>query len=136
MVNINSANDLRGMILQLESRQAYEEKILREQMHLAYEGVKPLNLIKSTFKEIAASKGLKVNLLNTAVGISTGYLTKKLFEGVANSPIKKLLGTMLMFGVTKVVVENPEVVKSVGKSLFKICANLGNHIPAKHDYKK
>jgi len=47
-MEINSATDLRAAILQLETRQAAEEKLLKENFHLAYESIKPINLIKNT----------------------------------------------------------------------------------------
>ena len=41
---------LREAIVVLEKRQATEGKILKEQFMLAYESMKPINLIKNTFK--------------------------------------------------------------------------------------
>lgn len=124
MQQINSATNLREAILELEKQQTGEGKILKEQFYLAYESVKPINLIKSTFKEVSASQDLKDNLLNTTVGITAGYLSKKLFEGVSNNPLRKLLGTALMFGITNAVAKNPETVKAVARGIFKIVTEL------------
>jgi hypothetical protein len=120
MSKINSAADLRNAILELESKRTIEEKLLREQIHLAYESIKPVNLIKSTFKEAAASLDLKENILNTSVGLTAGFFSKILFEGVTKNPLKKLLGTALMFGITNIVAKNPDTVKSLGNSFLKI----------------
>jgi len=120
MQKINSATSLREAILQLEITHAEEGKILKEQFHLAFESIKPINLIKSTFKEAAESRGLKDNIVSGSIGLATGYLSKILFQVVTHSPIKRLLGTALMFGISKVVEKNPEVIKSVGKGIFKI----------------
>ena len=124
MQKINSADNLRQAILELETKQTGEGKILKQQFQLAYESVKPINLIKSTFKEVTASQDLKDNLLNTTVGITAGYLSKKLFEGVSNNPLKKLLGTALMFGITNAVAKNPDAVKAAAKGIFKIISEL------------
>jgi hypothetical protein len=124
MQQINSTTNLRDAILKLESAQAQEGKILKEQFQLAYESVKPINLIKNTFKEVTASQSLKENLLNTAVGITAGYLSKKLVEGTSDSPFKKLLGTALMFGITNAVAKNPDAVKAAAKGLFIIIHQL------------
>lgn len=112
MQNKNSADGLRQAILQLERRQAEEGKMLRKQFHLAYESINPLNLIKGIFKEAAASPDFKENFLHTSVGLTAGYLSKKLFEGASGHPMKKLLGSVLMFGVTNLVTKNPGVVKT------------------------
>jgi hypothetical protein len=120
MQKINSAASLREAILQLESRQADEGKILKDQFHLAYESVKPVNLIKNTLKQAAASVDLKENLLNTSLGLTAGYLSKKLFESTSNSPFKKLFGSALMFAMTNLTAKNPEAIKSLGLKFLKI----------------
>ncbi|MFH0894208.1 MAG: hypothetical protein V2A54_07220 [Bacteroidota bacterium] len=126
MQKINSETGLRDAILQLERKQADEAKMLNEQLHLAYESIKPINLIKSIFNEAVASRDLKDNLLNTSVGLTAGYLSKILFQGITKSPFKKLLGTALMFGITNVVAKNPEAIKSFGNGFLKmIVSKLG-----------
>ena len=120
MQKINSAISLRDAILQLESKQTEERKLLKKQFHLVYESIKPVNLIKSAFKKVAESRDLKDNILNTSVGLTVGYISKILFQGTSNSPVKKLLGSVLMFGITNLVSKNPEPVKSLGKKILEI----------------
>ncbi|HLG33789.1 MAG TPA: hypothetical protein VI757_02830 [Bacteroidia bacterium] len=127
MQTINSEATLKDAIVQLEHKRTYEEKILREQFHLACESMKPLNLIKSTFKDAftsgkdaAASPDFKDNIVNTSVGLAAGYLSKLLFVNVSHSPIRKLLGIALQFGITALVAKNPEAIKSMGKGVINI----------------
>ena len=120
MEKINSTILLKAAILQLETKQSNEGKILKEQYLNTYESMKPINLIKSTFREVTASPDLKDELFNTSVGLVAGYLTKMLFQGASHSPVRKLFGTVLMFGITNAVAKHPEVVKSAGKGLLKI----------------
>jgi hypothetical protein len=123
MEKINTENELRAAIVQLETTQAVEGKILKEQFHLTYESVKPINLIKSTLKEASASTEVKDSLLNISVGLAAGYFSKKLFEGVSHEPLRKLLGTALMLGITTAVAKNPVAVKAVGLGLIKIVSS-------------
>lgn len=120
MQKINSGASLRDAILRLESQQADEEIMLREQYHLTYESIKPVNLIKSIFRQAVESRDLKDNLLNTSVGLTAGYFSKILFQGLTKSPLKKLLGTAIMFGITNVIAKNPEAVKSFGNGFLKM----------------
>ena len=120
MEKINSEASLKAAILQLEIMQTEEGKMLKEQFHQAYESIKPINLIKSTFHQLAASEDIKDNIINTSVGLAAGYLAEKLVEGMTSGPFKKLLGAAVMFGVTNVVAKNPETVKSLGKGVLKI----------------
>ena len=121
---INSKSGLRDAILQLESERAEEGKKLRAQLDLAYESVKPANLVKSVFKETVGSQDLKDHLMNAAVGLTAGYLSKKLVVGEDSSPFKRLLGALLSLGITIVVAKNPEAVKEFGiKILNRISGN-------------
>ena len=112
MKTINSTSELTEAILLLETRQADQGIQLREQFNLTYESLKPLNLIKSTFREAASSRELKDNIINTGTGLVAGYLSKKLFEGVSHS------GSALMFGITNMVSRNPETIKSLGQKFL------------------
>ena len=120
MQKINSEASLREAILQLEKKRAAEGIILKEQFLLAYDSVKPINLIMSTFNEIVASRDLKNNLINTSVGLTAGYLTKLLFERGTKNPVKKLMGNALMMSIVNIIIKNPDTVKSLGKGFLKI----------------
>jgi len=43
-----------------------------------------------------------------------------LFQGIVSSPIKKILGSALMFGVTKLVSNNPDFIKTLEMGFLKI----------------
>jgi hypothetical protein len=131
MEKINSAANLRDAILRLEGKQSDEEKMLKEQLHLAGENMKPINLIKSTFREVVASQDLKDDLINASVGLAAGYVSKVLFQGAMHSRLRKFLGTVLMFSVTKAVYQNPEYVKALGKGLLKVIIN--KHVLSVHE---
>ena len=82
--------------------------------------MKPINIIKNTYREVAASEDLKDNLVNTSVGLVVGYLSKTLFESVSHSPVRKLIGTAILFGVTSAIRKNPDAIKSMAQGLFKM----------------
>lgn len=127
MQKINSETRLKNAILELENKQADEVKLFREQLHLVYESIKPVNLIISTLKEVSESQVVKNNLLNTSVGLVTGYISKILFEGKSHSPLRKMMGTALMFGITNAITQNPETVKSIGKVFLKIISGSSSN---------
>ena len=104
----------------LEHRRTLEENALKIELHRTYESIKPINLIKSTYHEIAASEGLKNELINTSVGLVVGYISKALFESVSHSPLKKLMGTAILFGVTSAIAKHPDAVKSLAAGAFNL----------------
>jgi hypothetical protein len=67
--------------------------------------------------------------LNTSVGLTAGFLSKIIFQSVLKSPVNRLIGTAVMFGISNVVAKNPEAVKSIGKGFFKmIRGNSGKRV--------
>jgi hypothetical protein len=126
MEQIKTQRDLRAAILRLELQQTEEAKALKEQFHLAYNSVKPANIILNTLKDLGDSSFVKDGFLNTTVGLGTGYLSKMVFQGVVNSPIKKLLGSALMFGITNVVAKNPDAIKAMAKKFFNLFGKRSN----------
>jgi hypothetical protein len=128
MQNIHSKYHLGEAILELERRQADEGKLLKQHFNAAYESIQPINIIKSTFNQVASSDELKDNMLNTAVGLAIGYASEKLFENVSHSPWKKLIGTAILFGITNIVAKNPEKVKALGRGFLNIIFGKSNAI--------
>ncbi|HBB91920.1 MAG TPA: hypothetical protein DC042_09425 [Bacteroidales bacterium] len=120
MQKIDSSAGLRNAIIQLEIQRADEERMIKEQAILAVDRLKPINLIKSAFKSSTESPVLSENIFSTSVGLTAGYISKLLFQSVTRSPVKKLIGTLLMFGVTKVIMKNPDAIKSFGNKFLKI----------------
>lgn len=120
MEQIKTQHELRAAIIRLEYQQAEEGKALKEQFQTAYQSVKPANIILNTLKDLGESSFVKDGFLNTTVGLGTGYLSKMVFQGVVKSPIKKLLGSALMFGITNVVAKNPDGIKAMAKKIFNL----------------
>ena len=119
---------LKESIKQLEIRQAFEKKMLQEQFQLTYESITPINLIKNTLRQVAGSSEIKGEVLNASIGLTAGYFSKMLFERISNNPFKKILGSAILFGITNVVVKNPEVIKSLGRSVFRMIQNKGGDV--------
>lgn len=118
MTKINTVQELRETISLLEIKQSHELDLLKEQFKVTYESLKPVNLIGNTIKELTTQTNLKGHLLNSALGLAAGYLTKKATIGNTHNPIKQLLGTFLQMGVTNLVAKNGDSIKSFGHGLL------------------
>ncbi len=117
---IVSSTDLQNAIQHLEEKHKLAGKELKHQFEIAFESVKPINLVKSTLSEIASSKEIKGDILNASIGLAAGVLSKFLFVGSSGNPLRKLAGTMLMFGVTNVVSKHTSPVRLLGRKLLKL----------------
>jgi hypothetical protein len=114
----NETDTLSETIILLQNKQAQELKSLKEQFHLTYESFKPLNLIKSTIHEVTSSPEIKNTILSNTIGITTGYLTKKVFFGASHSPVKRLFGTLLQFALANIISKHTDDIKSTGENLL------------------
>lgn len=108
MEQYNETDILNTRIALLEIRQAEELKILKEQFQLTYESIKPINLIKHAFSEMTNSAEIKGNILSNVIGLSTGYLSRKVLLGSTHNPIKRILGSILQYAVANIVTKSSD----------------------------
>jgi hypothetical protein len=114
---------LKELILLREAEKIIEGKLLKEHLHRTYESLRPINILKSSVKGIFSAPDLTTNLVNSAIGLTTGFAAKKVFAGKSANPLTKMAGFILEIVVAGAVTKNPEVIKSVGgyilKSIFR-----------------
>ncbi len=113
MKDIHKSSQLKDAILELESKKIVAEEALKRQFHETVEGFKPSNILKNTAKEVTASPQFRHNILNVALGLGAGYLSKKVIVGREAGLLKIILGSALQFGVTTLVAKNKESDESV-----------------------
>jgi hypothetical protein len=119
MQNITSIADLKNAIQLSEAEQTLRMNMLKEQFYIALDVFKPVNLIAGTLSNIVKSPFLVENLVGTAMGLATGYLSKFIIIGKSGYGIRRLIGTLMQFGVTSLVARNSGSIKSFGRSLFQ-----------------
>jgi hypothetical protein len=129
MQNITSSAALKDAIQLLEVDQGIKGQLLKEQLYITYENLKPVNLIRHTLKEISSSPYLIDNISGNAIGLLSGFLSKKMFVGSSGNLIRKFIGSVLQFGVTNIVAQNSDVIKSIGQALFQLFFNKKKQIP-------
>ena len=119
MNKINQTEALNKTIAALQEKKEIEFSLLKEQFQITYESLKPINLIKSTLANVASSPELKNNVLNNVIGLTTGYISKKVILGNTRNPIKILLGSLFQFAIANVVSKHTESLKSTGEIILK-----------------
>lgn len=113
MKKIFSTAELKEAIRMLEIKRANEAVLLKAQFNSTYDSIRPVNLIKSTVHELAATPDFKRDLLNAGISILSGYLAKKMVVDESDGPLKKIFGMVLQFVVTNTVSKNSEGIKSM-----------------------
>lgn len=108
-----TVGSLKQAINELEIRQKQEKILLKEQLVETYESLKPSNILTNIIKDLASSENLKKEFINTAVAVTTGFITKKVIVGKSNNQALKLVGLALQFGITTLVSKNYDAIKEV-----------------------
>jgi len=123
MQKITTVADLKNAIQQLEYKQAREWPLLKAQFLTTYESLKLINVIKNTFKEVISAPGLKTNIVNATIGLTTGFVAKIFLIGKTHNPLRKLLGIVVEMAVANKVAKNADGIKSIGSSILKKIVN-------------
>jgi hypothetical protein len=103
MDKINSWDDLNKAISILESKQAEASLVLKNQFKSTYESLRPVNLLKSSLKELVTAPDFKEDLWNASISLAAGYVSKKIAIGSSSNYTKQILGSVLQMGVTSAV---------------------------------
>jgi hypothetical protein len=119
MLNITSSVELKSAIQLLKVEQGIKAQKLKDQLYLTLDSIKPVNLLKNALHDISTSPNLVDNILGTAMGIASGVLTNRIFVGASGSLIRKLLGSIMQFGVSNVVAQHPDTIKSYGQMILQ-----------------
>ena len=119
MENITNAAELKNAIQLLQEEELIKRQLLKEQLNLTFESLKPINLLRNTIKDISTSPDLINNIIGNVAGLASGYLSNKIFVGKSGNLIRKIIGILVQFGVTKVVSQYPEVIKSFGQFILQ-----------------
>jgi len=130
MQNITTSTELKNAIQLLEAEQVFNGQLLKEQFYLTYESFKPVNLLKNTLKDMASSPNLINNILGAAIGLGTGFLSKKIVVGGSGNIFRKLLGSIIQLGVTNAVTQHPDAIISLGQFIFQQIFHKKEHAPS------
>ena len=117
-MDIHDSASLKAAIAELQQRQRIEKQELLDNVHALTESLKPLNLIKSTFHKVTSAPGFSGGLINTAMSLGAGIVSKKLLIGSSNTLLKKIAGNAVKAGVAGVVAKKAERIKYAGLKLI------------------
>ena len=77
MLQVNPNEALKNKISLLEIKSKQEFKELKQQFHITYESLKPVNLIKDTFKELTQTADLK-NFIAWVIFLISGIFSQRI----------------------------------------------------------
>jgi hypothetical protein len=111
MENQYTAETLKEAIKKLEIKQAEEGQLVKEQLLLTYENLKPVNILKNIVKDVYSSENYMQDFVEIIAGMTSGFITKKIVVGSSKNPLLKLVGLAIQFGITTLVSKKFIVIK-------------------------
>lgn len=125
MSTLNQTKEIADLIHSLEEKRKNELSILKAQLHLTGESLKPGNLIKSAAKELTGDKNVKSYLIQAGIGLVIGLVTKKIVNATHNNnhKPKSLFGNIAEAGLNKLTFNGPAIVKIAAPILFGLIVN-------------
>jgi hypothetical protein len=121
--DINSRKDLATAIELLEDEVEEQSRLLAGQAAVIYDGFRPVNIARELVKEVVTSDEFRSNLLTAVIGITTGYVAKKLFVRGKRNMLKKLAGNFLQYGIANVIVNPERILKSIVLPVLEFFSN-------------
>ena len=109
---------LNEFIIQIEKKWSMQLHLLKEQFHTVYQSITSSNVIKNSFRHTDTLPVVKSNLLNNAIGIGIGFLSKKVLIGSSNKPQKRLIGLIVQFAVAHIFFNQYGGIQSITKNLY------------------
>ena len=115
-----SPNDLLNeSILLLESKRDLELIELKQGFDEVRESLKPINIIKETFKKATFSSDLKEGIGKTTIGVVSGILIKNLLFRRTLNPVKLIARGLVQTTAVGLAATNFDKIKLKGAKLLR-----------------
>jgi hypothetical protein len=113
----NETDALKAAIIALEKKSADEFIVLKQNFSARMEALRPINLIKNTFTDVANSTEIKESVVSGLAGMTAGFFTKKLFVGSSSNPLKRILGSVIQFTTARLVSKHAVDIGNITQNL-------------------
>ncbi len=109
MKKISNKAELKASIAELELKTKRQEELLKINAKSTAKTFRPVNLLRigvNTFKRASTTPDIRTTALNTFVGLTAGFLTRKIVVGKSRNIFKKTLGAAVQAGITRLIYKN------------------------------
>lgn len=124
MEKVKTEAELQQRILQLQTMQSEEAKLLKEEFHTTYNKIKPATIIQNIARKTVSSPGIKGFVINKTLDVALVLITNVILRKTTKSFIKRTLGTAAVWGIKHFVSNNPGIVKKAGTGILNGINNI------------
>lgn len=118
MHKVTSTSELKEAILQLELKQKEQWVDLKDNLNVAFESLKPINLIKTTYREFLSTPHMAEDIIGSTIGLASGFITKKLVVRKSGNILRAFAGGLAQMLISNFVTRHAGTVKTIGSGLL------------------
>ncbi len=118
MQKIDSTQALHRAIIVLEQRKIIEEDLFKEQFTIAYESLKPFNILRKAINDLTTTSEFKNHVFQTIAGVISGYLSRNLVIRTSQNRLLRILGIFVQYVVTQLITKNSEEIVKIALAYF------------------
>lgn len=121
MQKITTIQELHNAIQLLELEQKLNKQLLKDEVHVVYNRLNPINMLATSFNNLVTSSQTSSTdiILTEITGLISGFLTRKIIIGKSDSKFRRILATVIQLTVTNLVSRSPEAVKSIARLVYQ-----------------
>ena len=119
MNKITNTTELQARIIELQNQRIEEGLVLKNELSIIVENVNPIEILTNGLKKIINSPEVKHELFALTLGMSAGYIAKKIVIGQSESIFQRIAGNVLGMVVSKNVTLNLDTIQAKTLSVLK-----------------
>ncbi len=120
MQNHAYSDALAHTIQWMQQEQTKKGDVLKDRFQDTTDSLKPIRLIQGLAKDIVVEAAGLDDLIVPVVGLLLGSLVKKAVTGKSENETRVAIGAAMQVGITTLIIQHPEELKSIAKSLYGI----------------
>lgn len=115
------------LLLRIQALEAKQKSALIEletQAHGLAKNFHPLNLFKSSMKKASTLENIIDLFKSSLLSAGSGFVARKLFGRQEGHPLRRVLGSAIIMGITNVALKNPAGISAGLGMLMQIVQNF------------
>ena len=108
MGQINTQDELRRAIADLERKKSVLELEMKSDFEQVKHAMKTVNLVRNTFSQFAEIPEVRRTLISTVVGFGMGYVAKKAKDVLSEESMDNMVSTLVHTQMSKLENKNPD----------------------------
>ena len=121
---ITSELELDQEIIRLETKSNVQEEVLKDNILSMFSKEKITEYVKDGISEIASSRDFKYGVVDLVFGFTSSELSAGIYGWASKKPIRRLVLSGLLCGISQIGVNNELKLKSFLQSAFNAILNL------------